>query len=207
MSIRDDLRTAYDAAADLREESKLQAWKIAERERFLPFLREAGARTLLEVGAGTGVHGHWFAEQGLEVVATDLSPQMVLHCRARGLEAYEMDFLSLKFSQPFDAVFGMNCLLHVPRHELKDSLISIARCLKPDGIAYFGQYGGIDREGRWESDHDYEPKRFFSYSTDETMLAHAAVVFDVVDFRAIALERDDPIHFQALVLKPRSDEL
>ena len=156
MSIRDALRTAYNAAADEREASSLQPWKAAERERYLDLLKAEGAETLLEVGAGTGVMGRSFADNGLRVVATDLSPVMVEHCRAKGLEAYEMEFLNLKFDEPFDAVFGMNCLLHVPRSELPASLEAIASCLKPGGVAYLGQYGGIDREGPWDDDH-YEP--------------------------------------------------
>jgi SAM-dependent methyltransferase len=201
MSIRDDLRTAYDRAAALRERSEVDPWKVDERDRFLALLRVEGATTLLEVGAGTGVHGAWFTGQGLRVVATDLSPALVELCRAKGLEAYEMDFLSLKFEQPFDAAFGMNCLLHVPRSELPETLQTIAACLKPGGLAYFGQYGGIDREGPWESDQSYNPPRYFAHSTDEAMLAYAGEVFEVVDIHTIAMEHDDPTHFQALTLR------
>jgi 2-polyprenyl-3-methyl-5-hydroxy-6-metoxy-1,4-benzoquinol methylase len=128
--IREALRAAYDSAADLREGSRLQSWKAQERNRFLDLLRMEGASSLLEVGAGTGVHGAWFAQQGLHVVATDLSPVMVEHCLAKGLEAYEMAFLDLDFDEPFDAVFGMNCLLHVPRIELHASLESNSRLPK-----------------------------------------------------------------------------
>src|SRR5688572_14225839 len=103
--IRNDLRTAYNAAAEERDARPPEPWKIEERERYLELLKDEGARTLLEVGAGTGVMGAWFAAQGLKVVATDLSPVMVEHCRAKGFEAYEMEFLTLKFDEPFDAVF------------------------------------------------------------------------------------------------------
>lgn len=200
MNIRDDLRTAYDRAADLREGSRLQPWKIMERERYLALLRAEGASTLLEVGAGTGVMGRWFADQGLRVVATDLSPVMVEHCRAKGLEAYETAFADLSFEQPFDAVFGMNCLLHVPRMELQTSLESIRACLKPGGVAYLGMYGGIDREGPWDED-SCEPKRFFSYSTDEAIQQAMSEVFEILDFRTIAVNHNDPTHYQALTLR------
>jgi 2-polyprenyl-3-methyl-5-hydroxy-6-metoxy-1,4-benzoquinol methylase len=121
-NFRDALRIAYNAAAGERDSRTPEAWKIRERERYLEVLRAEGAKTLLEVGAGPGIMSAWFAEQGLKVVATDLSPVMVEHCRAKGLEAYEMEFLNLKFDEPFDAAFGMNCLLHVPRSELRTSL-------------------------------------------------------------------------------------
>jgi SAM-dependent methyltransferase len=170
---------------------------------FFDLLRLENATTLLEVGAGTGVMGRWYADQGLRVTATDLAPVMIQHCRDKGLEAYEMDFLSLKFDEPFDAVFGMNCLLHVPRAELRASLASISACLKPGGVAYLGQYGGIDREGPWVGD-SYEPKRFFSYSSDEAMQAAAAEFFENVDFRTIAVNHYDEAHYQALTLRRRT---
>jgi len=199
-SIRDNLRTAYDRAADLRERSEVDPWKVDERNRFLALLRAERATTLLEVGAGTGVHGAWFAEQGLRVVATDLSPAMAEHCRAKGLEAYEMDLLSLRFDEPFDAVFGMNCLLHVPRAALPDTLQVIAACIKPGGLAYLGQYGGIDREGPWDGD-SYRPPRFFSYLTDEAMLQEMKAVFEVLRFLAVALPQPDEHHFQSFTLR------
>lgn len=197
---RASLKSAYDAAADLREGRDIQPWKQAERARFLALLQHEGAKSLLEVGAGTGVHGRWFADQGLRVVATDLSPRMVENCRAKGLDAYEMDFLSLKFADPFDAVFGMNCLLHVPRPELREVLESIRACLRPGGLGFLGQYGGIDRAGVWDGD-SYQPKRYFSYLSDEAMQAQMGAVFDVIDFRSFEHEPGDEHRFQAFTIR------
>ena len=59
---------------------RLIAWP--ERiEREWPFLAQvladAPARTVLDLGAGTGEHSRFFAEQGLDVVGVDSSPAML----------------------------------------------------------------------------------------------------------------------------------
>lgn len=110
-----DLRRTYDRAAERRDTMDDPPWKQAERVRFLRLLHESGATRLLEVGAGHGVSGRFFADQGLDVVCTDLSAELVDRCRAKGLTAYRMDFCRLDFAEAsFDAAFGMNCLLRGP---------------------------------------------------------------------------------------------
>lgn len=78
---------AYDSAADRRDEQVKQPWKLAEREQFLGRLRAEQCTRLLEIGAGTGQDSAFFAGHGLEVVATDMSPEMVARCRDKGLDA------------------------------------------------------------------------------------------------------------------------
>jgi SAM-dependent methyltransferase len=114
-TVKRDLREAYDRTASARDRTDDAAWKQPERKRFRDLLREIGAANLLEIGAGHGVSGRYFADQGLDVVCVDLSPELVERCRAKGLCARVMDFGTLEFpAGSFDAVFGMNCLLHVP---------------------------------------------------------------------------------------------
>ncbi len=197
-----DLRTAYDRAAEERERTADTTWKVAEREGFLARLEAEGRRRLLEVGAGTGVNGKWFMDHGLEVVATDLSPELVALCRTKGLEAYEMDFLGLDFPEgSFEAAFGMNTLLHVPKADFRAVLESIARVLEPGGLFFLGQYGGVDVEGVMENDH-YEPKRFYSRWTDEGLRLAAREVFEEVEFHRVEMEGGRPgWGFQSLTLR------
>ena len=44
---------------------------------------------MLEIGAGTGIHGLFFQQNELAVVSTDLSAEMVRLCRAKGLEVWK----------------------------------------------------------------------------------------------------------------------
>ncbi|MDA1360022.1 class I SAM-dependent methyltransferase [Glycomyces luteolus] len=196
------LRQAYDADADSRAVMSDRPWKALERNRFADRLRESGASRLLEIGAGHGISGRFFADQGFDVTCVDLSPELVAHCRGKGLEAQVMDFGDLDFEDAsFDAVFGMNCLLHVPKSELPGVLAEVRRVLAPEGLFYWGQYGGQDYEGVWETDHCV-PKRFFSFFTADRIEAVADEHFDLVEANHTALESDID-QYQGLILRKR----
>jgi SAM-dependent methyltransferase len=200
-----DLRLAYDRAAKQRAAMEDAPWKQAERERFLVRLRGAGARTLLEIGAGHGVSSRFFQDNGLRVVCTDLSPELVQRSRAAGLHARVMDFRKPDFpDSSFDALFAMNCLLHVPLAELPAVLRSLHAVLRPGGLFYWGQYGGSHFEGNLDSD-TYEPRRFFSSLTEDEIKQFASQRFDVIDFKRIGGSRDEPASYHGLILR-RSGE-
>jgi SAM-dependent methyltransferase len=194
------LQRIYDGVVERRARTPLEPWKIPERAAFLEILTREGRHSLLEIGAGTGVHGLFFADAGFDVVCTDLSPAMVEHCRAQGLTAFQRDFLHLDLGRQFDAVFAMNCLLHVPREDLPAVLASIRSTLVPGGVFFLGQYGGIDHDGPYADDSD-EPKRDFSHLADDALLAHVLEHFAVESFRAVEIGSDDGDHFQSLVLR------
>jgi SAM-dependent methyltransferase len=202
-TVIDSLRRAYDRSAAGRDAASLAPWKLAERADFLARLRAEGKRTLLEIGAGPGHFAAYFRDQGLDVTCTDLSPAMVELCRAKGLNAHVMDFLNLNFPPAsFDAVFALNCLLHVPGADLPRVLAAIHRLLRPDGLFFYGVYGGYSFEGIWLDDH-HEPKRYFVFYPDDELRRRVSGLFDEVSFRAIALENETEAHFQELVLRPR----
>ena len=199
----DELRQAYDRGAAERDGRGLAPWKLDLRAGFLALLRAEGARRLLEIGGGPGRFAAWFRDQGLEVVMTDLSPEMVRLARAKGVDAQVMDFLSLDFAPAsFDAVFALNCLLHVPSADLPRVLTAIHRVLRPGGLFFYGVYGGYPFEGLWPDDR-HEPPRYFVFYTDDELRRRVAGLFDEVAFRAVRLPNDDPAHFQALTLRAR----
>ncbi|MBZ0288383.1 MAG: class I SAM-dependent methyltransferase [Anaerolineae bacterium] len=197
------LRQTYDNHAAERNTYVLQDWKIAERAQFLAQLQAENKRRLLEIGAGVGKDSLFFKESGLDVVCTDLSPEMVAICQSKGLPAYVMDFLNLDFPDAsFDAVYALNCLLHVPKTDLPNVLAEIHRLLKPSGLFFMGVYGGHNFEGIWPQD-DYTPKRFFAFYTDEQIQSVVSAVFDLLYFKTIPVKGDDISHFQSMILKPR----
>jgi SAM-dependent methyltransferase len=192
------LLRSYDAGARTRDTFTKEQWKLAEREAFLGRLRDEGSQRLLEIGAGTGQDSAYFAAQGLGVVATDLSPEMVQRCRAKGLDARVADFLRLGVPPAsFDAVYALNCLLHVPNADLPAVLAAIHGVLRPGGLLFVGVYGGDGDEGIWEPD-SHVPKRFFSWRTDEQIQEFARVLFEIVDFHVVPLEG---FRFQSLTLR------
>jgi SAM-dependent methyltransferase len=193
------LREAYDARAAWRDGLAKEPWKLAERQSFRQRLAP-GAR-LLEIGAGTGQDSAYFQQEGFAVVAADLSPAMVEHCRTKGIEAHIMDFLHLDFPVgSFDAVFAMNCLLHVPNRDLPMVLAAVRTVLRPGGLFFIGVYGGKESgEGPIDDDDEHVPPRFFSWRTDEQLLGFATDArFDVVDSHTVDVDRGR--RFQSLTL-------
>jgi len=197
-TLKSDLRTYYDQDALRRAGEDKAAWKIAERAHFLESLRAAGHSRLLEVGAGTGDDSLFFQSQGLSVTATDLSPVMVATCRDKGVDAREMDFLSLDFDDgTFDAIYALNCLLHVPTEHFADVLANLRRLLIPEGLFYLGMYGGID-ETRMRPG-PFGERYFVSWS--ETSLVRALEGhFNVDYYRRVALD-SDRLAFHSLILR------
>ena len=183
-----------------RDHAEKEAWKVAERQQFLALLQQEGKVTLLEIGAGTGKDSLFFRDNGLRVVCTDLSPAMVNLCREKGLEAHVMDFLNLDFPPAsFDAIYALNCLLHVPTRDLPTVLRKLQDLLPSGGLFFLGLYGGVEFEGVREQDW-HIPPRFFSQHTDEFMRHVTAPFFDLVSFKAIPLQ-SKLFHFQSMVLR------
>ncbi len=202
--IKDQLTDSYNAAAITRDRELKEDWKAEVRSRFLSLLIRENKTTLLEIGAGSGQDSVFFKEAGLDTFSTDLSPEAIRLCREKGLQAEVMSFDALTFPYgAFDAVWGMNCLLHSPKDDLPRVLEGIKRVLKPGGVFFMGVYGGKDSEGIWEGDF-YEPKRFFSLYTSERLREVLERHFKIETFRCLAKEelgRD--LDFQGITL-PRS---
>ncbi len=202
-SARENLRVTYDKYAQERDGGPTQDWKVRERAAFLDLLQQENKRTVLEIGAGTGRDSLFLQGQGFVITCIDLSPAMVELCRKKGLNAYVMDMTDIRLAEaPFDAVFAMNSLLHLPKVEFLPVLRQVERALKPGGLFFLGVYGGFDFEGVWEKDF-YEPKRFFSFFTDERIQQEVARVFDIVSFMAVPSGDSDDLHFQSLILRKR----
>lgn len=198
--IKQNIKNSYNAHASLRARQELESWKQQELEFFRSYLKEDVHKRILDVGAGSGQHGKYLSDCGLEVTCIDISPKMIEVCKNKGLEAYVMDFYSIDFpEETFDAIWSMNALLHVPKKSLDVVLTNIKKVLKPGGYFYFGLYGGYESEGVWEEDF-YEPKRFFSFYEHEEIQKKVNSVFEMVDFHIIRTE-SMTMDYQAMVLK------
>jgi hypothetical protein len=96
----------------------------------------------------------------------------------------------------------MNCLLHVPDRDMPAVMQAVRTVLRPGGLFYAGVWGGTESREGPNSDDLHVPPRFFSWRTDEQLLALTAPCFDLVDFHAVDVGRDH--HFQSLTLRPRA---
>src|SRR5437588_1935 len=108
---------------------------IAERARVGP------GRRVLEVGCGTGLFTEMLAETGADVVAVDISPELLEQARRRGLPPDRVKFLCKRFEDcdvhgPFQAVAGSSILHHL---EVEPSLRKIYDLLAPGGYLSFAE--------------------------------------------------------------------
>jgi SAM-dependent methyltransferase len=158
---------------------------------------------LLEIGAGVGYTSQWFADRGVTVVATDLSPAQVELCRAKGLDAHVRDMYELGFpAETFDAVWAMNCVHHIPSTDFRGVLAGIRDVVRSGGLVHLGVWGGRDEEGIYLDDF-YPPPRFFCMRSDETLRRELSSVFEILSFHTFIPDdtEDDDRHMQLAVLR------
>jgi SAM-dependent methyltransferase len=198
--IKEKLMESYDNNSGLRDRMNMDPWKVNEMNLFLKAVKELKGLQVLDLGSGPGKHGLYFKDNGLDVTCIDLSPNMIEACQAKGLDARVMDLYNLDFEEgTFDAVWSMNCLLHVPKNTLEAVLHDIKRVMKPGGYFYMGVYGGYQHEGVWEED-PYTPHRFFSFYEDEAIKKVVSRVFEIVRFEHIPMEGMNT-DYQSMILK------
>ena len=170
MQFTDTLIESYEKYAYQRESGTTDGFKEQERSEFLKLLKEEGRQNLLEIGCGPGRDAQFFQSQGFQVLAVDNAPTMVRLTAEKGVTTQVLDCYNLdQIDETFDAVYTMNCLLHILKKDIGHIFNLIATRLNGNGLMYLGLWGGEDFEGILEQD-TYEPKRFFSFWEAETLL-------------------------------------
>lgn len=138
-----------------------QPWDTGAPDPVLvAFVKDGGVKPgrCLEVGAGTGTNALWLAEQGFEVIATDVSPRAVAKAEAKARERGGP--LSCRFlvhdilaedlpGGPFDFAFDRGCF-HVfdEAEERARFAARVADALAPGGrwLSLIGSTEGPPRE-------------------------------------------------------------
>ncbi len=118
-----------------RERALRRAKLISEAAELGPDKR------ILEIGCGTGMFTEMFAETGANIVAVDISADLLEKAGERGLPADRVKFMCQAFEDshpqgPFDAVIGSSVLHHL---EIEVSIGQIYQLLKPNGILAFAE--------------------------------------------------------------------
>ena len=203
-NIFQDLILSYDRKADARDEFIASDWKKNLRLELLEILNSENKTALIDIGAGTGIHAKFFLDHGLDVTCIDLSPALVQKCLEKGLNGYVLNVLDLhSLDQEYDCAFALNSLLHIPTLQLPNVLSNISNILKPDGLFFWGQYGGEYREGAYQDDH-HDPKRFFSLLNDDQINEFASRLFIIEKFDTIILEDLSSLHFQSIFARKKA---
>ena len=94
---------------------------------------------VLELGCGTGSFTRELARSGADVVAIDVSPELLeiakVDCSAANVRYEIQNAYELSYPDAiFDSVVGSSVLHHL---EIEDALREIYRVLKPSGAIYF----------------------------------------------------------------------
>ncbi|MDR0868354.1 MAG: class I SAM-dependent methyltransferase [Planctomycetota bacterium] len=97
---------------------------------------------VLEIGCGTGLFTEKFAQSGANILAVDLSPELLDLARQRNLPPEQVTFWEAPFEEcaergPFDAIIGSSILHHL---DCAVALPKIFSLLKPESA---GGGGGI----------------------------------------------------------------
>lgn len=121
-------------------------------QRFAALLPAAGA--VLELGCGGGQDSAALLALGLDVTATDGSPELAAQATQRlGQPVSVLLFEDLAAEAAYDGVWANACLLHVPRQALPGIVGKVHRALRPGGSFYAsfkaGEAEGRDRFGRY----------------------------------------------------------
>lgn len=106
------------------------------RTGILRMLREAGARTVLDVCCGSGCLACRLSVAGLEVTAVDSSPTMLYRAKSkhRSRHLVRCDAARMPFSRAFDAAI-VSLALHEMSAPVRTSVwMSMRRAVKPDGL-------------------------------------------------------------------------
>jgi SAM-dependent methyltransferase len=128
-------RNLHDAGDDLD-------WGGRWTAPFLDPLREAAARTILELGCGTGNDAVRLANEGYTVTAVDLSAEAIAAARSRhgSLAGFHVADMAKPFpfaDSGFDAVMS-NVALHMfPDAVTRAVFTEIGRVVRPDGLFLF----------------------------------------------------------------------
>lgn len=93
----------------------------------------------LEIGCGTGLFTEMFVDTGAQLVAVDISADLLKKARARELIKNKVQFLEKRFEDcdidgPFDAIIGVSVLHHL---DIEAALTKIYNMLKPGGFLSF----------------------------------------------------------------------
>jgi SAM-dependent methyltransferase len=147
-------RQRRDAGEDLD-------WKGLWTEPFLTLLREAGVRTILELGCGTGNDAARLAREGYSVTATDWSGEAIEHARARfgSTVGFAVADMTQRLPFPdgnFDAVMS-NVAMHMfPDRVTRALFAEVGRLVRPGGLFLFHVNALEDRPLRARNRHARE---------------------------------------------------
>jgi 2-polyprenyl-3-methyl-5-hydroxy-6-metoxy-1,4-benzoquinol methylase len=148
---------------------------------------------VMEIGCGTGLFTERFAQSGAQIVAVDLSPDLLALARQRHLpnvRFLEQSFEDCAVDGPFDAVIGSSVLHHL---DLDRAWPRIFALLKPGGRLSFAEPNMLNPQVFCER---HFRRLFPQVSPDETAFVRRRLARELarVGFTSIDIQPFDWLH-------------
>jgi 2-polyprenyl-3-methyl-5-hydroxy-6-metoxy-1,4-benzoquinol methylase len=139
-----------------------------------------------------------FTRTGAQVVAVDISPDLLKKARARNLPSSQVQFIEQRFEEcdtigPFDAVIGSSVLHHL---DIQDALTKIFDLLKPGGILSFAEPNLLNPQVFLERKLSFIRPLFWYVSPDEIAFVRSSLRARMmkIGFEKIEIQPFDWLH-------------
>ncbi|MBM3234408.1 class I SAM-dependent methyltransferase [Candidatus Pacearchaeota archaeon] len=169
MNYKEETRNSYNKNARKFSEKFLELMDLKKRGEFQRFISLIPGKKILDLGCGSGDHAYFFQQKGLDVIAVDISEEMINLCKKKGINAFIMDIEDLKFEDnTFDGIWAVTSLLHIPKSKLPAVIDKLHKILKKNGILHVCVKEGIGE--KIIKDEDKNTRRFFAFWQEEEIL-------------------------------------
>jgi ubiquinone/menaquinone biosynthesis C-methylase UbiE len=158
----------YEKTADSYFKKHFEIEWIKEYEDY--FIANLGGKKILDIGCGPGRDSKYFSEQGLDVTGIDLTSNFVSMASKNAPKAkfVQMDMRKLNFSESsFDGIWVCASLLHIPKKDVKNTLLGFKKVLKSNGLVYLSVKAGKGEKIIEKEEYQGLIKFFAFYSENE----------------------------------------
>jgi SAM-dependent methyltransferase len=160
----------------------------ADHDFYRALAREVNARTIIDLGCGTGLLTRTLATTGRTVLGVDPSRTMLDYARSRPGAQHVRWILGDASALPADADVDLvvctgNTIMHLNSHDLAQAFAAIATALRPGGTLGFETRNPAAREWeRWTPEATYGERRthlgLLREWLEVTSVADGRVAFD-----------------------------
>lgn len=169
MSDKSITKDSYEATA---EEFSSNVADLAPMESIQKFINFLPARAkIIDIGCGSGRDANIFAENGLNVLGVDFSPNLINIAKnnAPSAQFQMMDIEAMTFSpSSFDGAWSGCALSHISKKRLPSVLLNIHSFLKSNGYFYLtvrkGKGEGLEKDLRYG-----DIEKFWSYFEEDEL--------------------------------------
>ncbi len=202
--------TAWDAI--FRRQGNIWTRPQEDMPRLLDVLVAQGAKTLLDLGCGTGRHVVYFAQHGFSVHGLDNSPEGLRlteqALRDAGLTAHlhlQDMYDPLPYADSsFDAIVAVQVIHHARNATIKQLIGELDRVLKPGGTIFVSVASLRDQGTRFD---ELEPGTLVPLDGKEAGLPHHFFTPDELrevfgQFDVTGVHLDSTKHYCLLARKP-----